>query len=81
MKFIFKKYLDFEKLYGNEKFVENVKQMAAKYVENKQEVFKMAYLQQHDQTNGFDGNNGVDIINENNNNHDLEKTILKNLKI
>lgn len=33
MKFIFKKYLDFEKLHGNEESVDKVKEMAAKYVE------------------------------------------------
>lgn len=33
MKFIFKKYLDFERLHGNEESVEKVKELAAKYVE------------------------------------------------
>lgn len=35
MKFIFKKYLDFEKANGTEETVESVKEMAAKYVESK----------------------------------------------
>ena len=33
MKFIFKKFLDFEKVHGSEALIENVKEMAAKYVE------------------------------------------------
>lgn len=33
MKFIFKKYLDFEKSHGDEDAVEKVKELAAKYVE------------------------------------------------
>ena len=33
MKFIFKKYLDFEKQYGSDEQVEQVKEMANKYVE------------------------------------------------
>ncbi|XP_028390902.1 protein RRP5 homolog isoform X2 [Dendronephthya gigantea] len=35
MKFIFKKYLDFEKKYGDDRTVENVKKMAEDYVRNK----------------------------------------------
>lgn len=34
MKFIFKKFLDFEKVNGNEDSVEKVKELAAKYVES-----------------------------------------------
>ena len=34
MKFIFKKYLDFEKKHGDENMVENVKKMAEDYVRN-----------------------------------------------
>lgn len=33
MKFIFKKFLDFEKAHGNEDSVDKVKEQAAKYVE------------------------------------------------
>ncbi len=33
MKFIFKKFLEFEKIHGNEALIENVKEVAAKYVE------------------------------------------------
>ena len=35
MKFIFKKYLDFEKAYGNDESVEKMKDMAGSYVEKK----------------------------------------------
>ena len=35
MKFIFKKYLGFEKANGTDETVESVKEMAAKYVESK----------------------------------------------
>lgn len=33
MKFIFKKFLDFEKAHGNDESVEKVKELAGKYVE------------------------------------------------
>jgi len=33
MKFIFKKFLDFEKVHGSEALIESVKEMASKYVE------------------------------------------------
>lgn len=33
MKFIFKKFLDFEKAHGSEESVEKVKELAVKYVE------------------------------------------------
>jgi hypothetical protein len=36
MKFIFKKYMDFEKLHGNEVSIEKVKELAANYVEKKE---------------------------------------------
>lgn len=43
MKFIFKKFLDFEKVNGNEDSVEKVKELAAKYVEsNGAEAFENA---------------------------------------
>ena len=35
MKFFFKRYLDFEKKYGSESSVDNVKQKAVEYVESK----------------------------------------------
>ena len=35
MKFIFKKYLEFEKRHGDETTVENVKKMAEEYVQDK----------------------------------------------
>ena len=34
MKFIFKKFLDFEKTYGDEDSIEKVKEVASKYVES-----------------------------------------------
>ncbi len=34
MKFIFKKFLDFEKMHGDEDSIEKVKEMASKYVES-----------------------------------------------
>ena len=72
MKFIFKKYIDFEKQYGDETLVENVKQMALKYVENKEEVCKMALPKQ--QLNG----NDVEMMEIDD---DLEKTLIKKLKV
>lgn len=68
MKFIFKKYIDFEKLYGDDQLVNNVKEMALKYVENKEQVFKMALPKQQ--------NDDVEMAIEN----DLEKTLIKKLK-
>ncbi len=38
MKFIFKKYMDFEKLHGTEETVEKVKQLATGYVERKSKM-------------------------------------------
>ncbi len=35
MKFFFKRYLDFEKKFGNESTVDSVKQKAVEYVESK----------------------------------------------
>jgi hypothetical protein len=74
MKFIFKKYIDFEKIHGDESLVENVKVMALKYVENKEEVFKMALPQQQ---NG----NDVEMMDETEYSDDLEKNLIKKLKV
>jgi len=80
MKFIFKKYIDFEKAHGNEASIENVKQMALKYVENKHEAMKMALPQ----------NDSMDIENDQDNDDEkmniddsrsLEKNLIKSLKI
>jgi hypothetical protein len=73
MKFIFKKYIDFEKLHGDQTLVENVKEMALKYVENKEQVFKMALPKQSSQHNNNDDEMVVD-------DDDLEKTLIKKLK-
>ena len=51
MKFIFKKYIDFEKIHGDQTLVEYVKEMALKYVENKEQVFKMALPKQLNEDN------------------------------
>lgn len=53
MKFIFKKYMDFEKTHGTEDLVFKVKEMAQKYIENKTEVMKMVI------TNG--NNDSMDV--------------------
>jgi hypothetical protein len=59
MKFIFKKYIDFEKAYGTEATHERALLMARKYVENKEEALKMALQLTHmSSSNGHqNGNN------------------------
>jgi rRNA biogenesis protein RRP5 len=52
MKFIFKKYMDFEKAHGTEDLVLKVKEMALKYIDNKTEVMKMALT--NDKENSMD---------------------------
>jgi hypothetical protein len=76
MKFIFKKYIDFEKLHGDQTLVENVKEMALKYVENKEQVFKMALPKQSSQHNNNDDNDDEMVVDDD----DLEKTLIKKLK-
>lgn len=51
MKFIFKKFLDFEKAHGNEDSVDKVKEQAAKYVE------KSLNGKNDDDENKLNGNN------------------------
>ena len=69
MKFIFKKYIDFEKIHGDQTFVEYVKEMALKYVENKEQVFKMALPKQ------LNEDNEMMMVDD-----ELEKTLIKKLK-
>ena len=65
MRFIFKKYLDFEKLYGNEDSIEKVKEQAIKYVEN----------------NNTNGNKPEQSDNHQQGNATIQANLIKNLKI
>lgn len=47
MKFIFKKFLDFEKIHGDEDLIEKVKEVASKYVESNNSM----KLEQSENTN------------------------------
>ena len=55
MKFIFKKFLDFEKVHGGEETIEKVKEMAAKYVENNSSSMD-AKIEAKDKSGDFEAN-------------------------
>lgn len=65
MKFIFKKFLDFEKAHGNEDSVDKVKEQAAKYVE------KSLNGKNDDDENKLNGNNA----------NKMQESLKKNLNL
>lgn len=56
MKFIFKKYMDFEKLHGDEASVQRVKELAASYVEKKTDFGEANGKQNHHNSSSIEEN-------------------------